>query len=262
MLSAELLAIRQTLASVGSGTNTVSIIIAAILMPLAFGYYAGGQFRGKIRNKLLRNLLIAGTFLTLGLSYFILTWFFATLTESLEWKNRLVLMALYVVLFLITPVYLLGQAVPLVSNYFRRAYLLHAAGRILFFSTIGSFLGAVLTTLFLMNTIGVSGTVIVTITCIAVLILLLSKFRIRRSMVAPRLLLLLAIGLNSSQTLYSVGMISDNAYNTVQLEDYGDTRYLRLNRSYASAIYPENPEYTVFEYVRYMNMSLLIWIRI
>jgi len=43
VLSAELLAIRQTLPFVGSGTDTVSIIIAAVLMPLAFGSILGGM---------------------------------------------------------------------------------------------------------------------------------------------------------------------------------------------------------------------------
>ena len=109
VLSAELLAIRQTLPFVGSGTDTVSIIIAAILMPLAFGYYAGGQYRGRIRNKLVRNLLIAGAFLTIGLSYLVLTSFFGALTEGLGWRNRLVLTTFYGLLFIITPVYLLSH---------------------------------------------------------------------------------------------------------------------------------------------------------
>lgn len=257
VLSAELLAIRQTLPFVGSGTDTVSIIIAAILMPLAFGYYAGGQYRGRIRHKLVRNLLIAGAFLTIGLSYLVLTSFFGALTEGLGWKNRLLLTTLYGLLFIITPVYLLGQTVPLVSNYFRRAHLPHAAGKILFYSTIGSFLGAILTTLFLMNTIGVSGTVTVTIACIAVLIILLSKLRICRSAAAAVFLFLLAAALNSPQALETVGVISNNAYNTAQMEAYGDTLYLRLNRSYASAIYPDKPEYPVYEYVRYIESQYI-----
>ena len=253
VLSAELLAIRQTLPFVGSGTDTVSIIIAAVLMPLAFGYYAGGQHRGRVRNKLVRNLLIAGAFLTVGLSYLVLTWFFATLTEGLEWKNRLLLITFYALLFIITPVYLLGQTVPLVSNYFRRAHLPHAAGKILFYSTIGSFLGAVFTTLVLMNTIGVAGTAAVTVAGIAVLIILLSKRRICRSTMAAVFMFLLAAALNSPWALEAVGTISNNAYNTAQLEADGDTLYLRLNRSYASAIYPDNPEDPVFDYVRYIK---------
>lgn len=45
VLSSELIAIRLNLPFVGSGTDTISIIIAAILMPLAFGYHAGGRFK-------------------------------------------------------------------------------------------------------------------------------------------------------------------------------------------------------------------------
>lgn len=253
VLSAELLAIRQTLPFVGSGTDTVSIIIAAVLMPLAFGYYAGGQHRGRIRNKLIRNLLMAGAVLTIGLSYVVLTWFFSALTEGLEWKNRLLLITLYALLFLITPVYLLGQTVPLISNYFRRAHLPHIAGKILFYSTIGSFLGAVLTTLVLMNTIGVAQTAAVTVAAIVILIVLLSKPRISRTTIAAVFLFLLVAGLNSPWALEKVGVISNNTYNTVEMEDHENTLYFRLNRSYASAINPDHPEDPVFEYIRYIQ---------
>jgi hypothetical protein len=43
LLSSELLAIRLSIPFVGSGTDTISIIIAAVLLPLAFGYYQGGK---------------------------------------------------------------------------------------------------------------------------------------------------------------------------------------------------------------------------
>ncbi|MGD9852122.1 MAG: fused MFS/spermidine synthase [Nitrospirales bacterium] len=253
VLSAELLAIRQTLPFVGSGTDTVSIIIAAVLMPLAFGYYAGGQHRGRIRNKLIRNLLMAGAVLTIGLSYVALTWFFSALTEGLEWKNRLLLITLYALLFLVTPVYLLGQTVPLISNYFRRAHLPRIAGRILFYSTIGSFLGAVFTTLVLMNTIGVAETAAVTVAAIVILIVLLSKPRMGRTTIAAVFLLLFVVALNSPSALETVGVISNNTYNTVEMEDYDNTLYFRLNRSYASAIYPDHLEDPVFEYIRYIQ---------
>ncbi|MGB0719517.1 MAG: hypothetical protein ACPGRX_03535, partial [Bdellovibrionales bacterium] len=80
VLSSELLAIRQSIPFVGSGTDTVSIIIAAVLMPLAFGYQAGGRFKpgfnenGKyhsIRRKLITNILISMVILLGGLSYFL-----------------------------------------------------------------------------------------------------------------------------------------------------------------------------------------------
>jgi hypothetical protein len=76
VLSSELLAIRQTIPFVGSGTDTISIIIAAVLMPLAFGYQSGGRFKpgmhnGKyisIREKLIKNMVISQIILLFGIS--------------------------------------------------------------------------------------------------------------------------------------------------------------------------------------------------
>jgi len=145
VLATELLAIRQTIAYVGSGTDTVSIIIAAVLMPLAFGYFRGGLFkpfywRGRligIREKLILNIMISMAILIIGMSYISMNIFFHALIE-MGYKHRLFLTALYAGIFLVTPVYLLGQTIPLVSNYFSKEKLSRITGRILFFSTIGS----------------------------------------------------------------------------------------------------------------------------
>ena len=64
----------------------------------------------------------------------------------------------YALIFIIYPVFLLAQTLPLVSCYFKDMALQAATGRLLFLSTLGSFLGAVLTSLVLMNWVGVSWT--------------------------------------------------------------------------------------------------------
>ena len=43
VLAVELLAIRQLTPYVGNAIDTVAIVIAAVLLPLAFGYEAGGR---------------------------------------------------------------------------------------------------------------------------------------------------------------------------------------------------------------------------
>src|ERR1700761_6458590 len=84
VLATELLAIRELIPFVGSGVEVVSIVISAILLPLAWGYYAGGQrvrlelqaahahprrWRAfSIRAMLLRNLLVVTGILAFGLS--------------------------------------------------------------------------------------------------------------------------------------------------------------------------------------------------
>ena len=167
VLSTELLAIRLLIPFTGSGTDTVSIIIAAVLLPLAFGYYAGGRFKSRpgmtVRRRLILNLVIAAAILTPGLSYVFLAWAFTTLQKETGCHNRIALTTLYSLLFVVYPVFLLGQTVPLISNYFSRERLSLIAGRILFFSTMGSFMGAVFGTLVLMTMLGVHHTVSITV---------------------------------------------------------------------------------------------------
>lgn len=57
VLATELLAIRTLIPFIGSGTETISIIISAVLLPLAFGYHVGGNAfkktyaKAKVKNK-------------------------------------------------------------------------------------------------------------------------------------------------------------------------------------------------------------------
>ncbi len=235
VLSTELLAIRQTLPYVGNGTDTVSIIIAAVLMPLAFGYYYGGRYKPRrksdsyqsvknklilagafvffvviaegyaalsaqlrisgqgaphagnetcllamtiglllmlsaagcyyngrqkremgngqylsVRTKLVNNIIIAAIFLVPALSYLPLNLFFYGLSQN-GLNHRVLTTTIYSLLFIVTPVYCLGQTIPLLSNYFSSEKLSSITGKMLFFSTMGSFLGAVFSTLVLMS---------------------------------------------------------------------------------------------------------------
>ena len=108
VLSTELLAIRQTIPYVGSGTDTVSIIIAAVLMPLAFGYSYGGRFKPTkfmgqfitVRKKLILNIVLAATILVVGMSYQPLRAFFHWLPR-IGIEDRLLQTSIYSALFLV-----------------------------------------------------------------------------------------------------------------------------------------------------------------
>lgn len=265
VLSTELLAIRLTFPFVGSGTDTVSIIIAAVLMPLAIGYHSGGKFRPRkekeggyfsIRHKLIANLLIATTFLTFGLSYYVINSFFEFLIEGLGWNNRLLITALYASIFIVTPVYLLGQTVPLISNYFFRSRISEAAGNILFFSTIGSFCGAIFSTLFFMNTVGVGHTATVSIICMALLVIFLSRKIFTPHALLASFFLASAMILNSDAMLSRLHIIHSNVYNTVQIFDVGKhkvVRHMQLNHAPSSIIFPDEPETPIVHYRKFIE---------
>lgn len=250
VLSTELLAIRLMIPFAGSGADIVSVVIAAVLLPLAVGYYRGGHARRKnrygdparsIRKRLVFNLMASSAILSLGLSYVFLDSGLDIFRNFVGMNNRVLLTVLYSTFFLITPVYLLGQTIPLISHYFPRAQLPVAAGKILFFSTLGSFAGAIFSTLVLMPFLGVHIAVIVTIGCLMVLTILLQRRKFSLTSLGAVAIFLFAVWLNSPQSMRDAGILSNNQYNTLQVVDYdlNNMRVMMVNKSYASVVYQD-----------------------
>lgn len=269
MLASELLAMRQMIAFVGSGTEVIAIIISAVLLPLAAGYHTGGslfrkQFSAKVdfnkrlsvRKLLLRNFLCAMAVLTFGLSYPVLV-LFMDVIFILGIKNHIVLTIFYCGLFLVYPVYLLGQTVPLISHYFSGKRQSESTGRMLFFSTAGSFLGSVLSTLILMNTVGVHNTVIITLSLLLLSCVLLTKKLSRFDNAIAAALLALAILFNSNTTMQNIGILSNNNYNTVSVVTYENegSKELIINGSRASK-YAPNPS-DRYHYTQFIEKTFI-----
>ncbi len=236
VLASELLAIRELIPFVGSGTEIVSIIISAVLLPLALGYHVGGQQRKNMRNCLIRNILIALIIFSFGLSYFFLEFFFHGLIH-IGITHRILQTACYSILFLACPVFLLGQTVPLVSNYFNKVRLSKITGKMLFFSTIGSFLGSVFSTLVLMNFVGVHITVIFTLLLLALLIVILSPTIFCMENLIAIMVMIWVCLLNNNTTFEKFNIVSNNAYNLVAINKLPDNgRELFINRAHSSAL--------------------------
>ncbi|MFO1242395.1 MAG: hypothetical protein U1E36_04245 [Rickettsiales bacterium] len=171
VLGAELTAIRQLLPFVGGATDIVAIVIAAVLVPLAFGYEAGGRYRKSksFRKRLLINMTVAAIFLSIGLSYIVLEIFFSLLIV-MHITHPLIQTILYCAIFLVTPIYLLGQTIPLCMHFLPKGNQSKSTGLVLVFSTVGSFLGSIVSTLVIMPFFGVN---IVVITLCGILLLML-----------------------------------------------------------------------------------------
>ncbi|QQG36650.1 MAG: fused MFS/spermidine synthase [Micavibrio aeruginosavorus] len=267
VLSTELLAIRLMIPFAGSGADTISIIIAAILLPLACGYYNGGKPKRirkqnnrfvPVRERLIFNLFVSTIILTAGLSYTFLDWFFDIAQTFAGLGNRIWLAILYAGCFMVVPVYLLGQTVPLVSNYFPKGKLPYLAGHILFYSTLGSFVGALFTTLVLMPFLGVHIAVTVTLGLLAVLLLLLQKKTLSFVSCGVAAVFILAVFVNSDQAMRRLGIVSNNQYNTVQIveHDLQKRRTLEVNRSYASIVNQGNRD-TVAPYISFIEKNII-----
>ncbi len=238
ILSTELLAMRMTTPFVGTGTDNISIIIAAVLLPLAAGYQAGGKFiirskNGKyisVRKKLLKNIIIASLFILPGLSYYLMQFFFYFALEQNGIENKLAQITIYSLIFLVTPVYLLGQTVPLISNYFAKEKLSQITGKMLFFSTLGSFAGSVLTTLVMMQYIGAHNTVSLLFILLLGLTIILSKRKKYDYIVFMFFILSTSLVINSNKVMREqLHIVKNNKYNTIMIMKINDNNEIDEN---------------------------------
>ncbi len=234
-------------------------------MPLAFGYQAGGDFKPgfyngrfiSIRKKLIRNLLISQIILLIGLSYAPLSTFFSTLMQE-GIRNRIALTSIYATMFLVTPVYLLGQTIPLISNYFSKEELSRITGKMLFLSTVGSFIGAVFSTLVLMSYIGVHYTAVVNFFILAILVTLLSKKRRSEIVLASWILAIIGLTMNSNAVMQSLDIVENNKYNTVMIKTQYDRRHMILNNNSSSMMTEDGRRHKYIEFMERVGI-LPIW---
>ena len=168
-LAAQMLTIRQLMPFVGNSVSVTSLIIGLFLLALAFGYQRGGLVQINPEKRLIRNFRFAALWLGLGLSYIFLEAWFLYLYHLAPLNLYLFLMG-YLLLITVPMVYWLGQTVPIVMNLWKTHQRAgEIGGRVLEISTIGSFLGAVITSVVVMNVLGLGWTVFIAATLLLII---------------------------------------------------------------------------------------------
>ncbi len=250
VLSSEILAIRQLVPFVGNGIEAISIIISAVLVPLSFGYYFGGIYKGKVRLRLVQNLLQANILLVLGLSSNLLDIYFGILT-FIRIKHYFVQTCIYSSLFILYPIFLLGQTIPLISKYLKNKNLPKITGKILFTSTFGSFLGSILNSLIFMPFLGVNSAVIITILSLFFAVFVMEKHTFSYNNITGLFTIVTCILINLTDT----GVIKNNGYSTIRIIENEDSKMLLINNSYSAKI-AKKPENN-FEYLKFIEEKFL-----
>lgn len=272
VLSAELLAMRIAIPFVGTGTDVISLIIASVLMPLAFGYQAGARFKRKqpdgsyitIREKLLKNITISAVILVPGLSYFILQFFFYGLAEN-GIENTIVQIGLYCLVFLVYPTYLLGQTVPLVCHYLSEERRAQITGRMLFFSTAGSFCGSIFTTLVLMDLIGMHHTVSLLFGLLLILTLILTKKELRHYTLTMFGVFGFSLLVNSDNIMQTLNIVQNNKYSTIMVFSLNDDNemdedghpHLFINNNDSSMFGKDGRKHNYIEFAEQITIEAL-----
>lgn len=172
-ISVEILIIRQLIPVVGNSVIITSLIIGIFLLFLALGYHRGGYYKQNYRQVLKNNFTIAAIVLGIGLSYLFIELYYYLFFKTIS-EYALFALTFYLILITAPLVYILGQTVPITTNLFRREHHIGAiSGKVLCLSTLGSFLGSILTTLVLMNFFGVAWTILINYFLLFILVITL-----------------------------------------------------------------------------------------
>lgn len=236
----EMLTLRQLLPFTGSSIIVTSLVIGIFLLFLAIGYQKGGKQSGNLSKQLSINFLFAAAWLGIGLSYIFMLFYF-DYANALSHYQAFLPLTLYLFLILAPLIYLLGQTVPITMNLFhQKASTGEIGGLALSISTIGSFCGATLTTLLLLQYLGVAETIFInSIVLVLLAIYLTETFPAKILFTAIGITLLIFIYLFNIPFEKKLFSLTDN-YANYQLFTYKnfhlkrDERILSINNSFSS----------------------------
>jgi predicted membrane-bound spermidine synthase len=152
-LGAEVIALRRLVPHMGSSILVTAPTIGFFLFALAVGYASGARVERRFAQVVGRNFALAALIAGVGLAG-------ATVTLLFEAVRPAMLAYLVYMLVVLCPIaWLLGQTVPILTNLMRHERVGQASGMALYWSTLGSFLGATGLSLLVMQWWGVSAAV-------------------------------------------------------------------------------------------------------
>ncbi|MCY3812385.1 MAG: fused MFS/spermidine synthase [Gammaproteobacteria bacterium] len=154
-LAVEMIALRVLVPVAGQSVGVTGIVVTAFLAALALGYRSGGRFAGGVREKLGWNLAAAAAWSAFWLSRFGVALAF----DATGWMPPLWQVAVYAVLGVGPPAFLLAESVVLLVGSAARATASGKAGGAFSASTLGNVAGGLLTALVVMQHLGVAAAV-------------------------------------------------------------------------------------------------------
>lgn len=250
-ISVEILAIRQLMPFFGGSIIITSLVIGIFLLFLAIGYWRGGLHQKDYYQQIAKNFSFSLIWVGFGLSYSFIAWYYLAAKFYLNMPYLLCL-TVYLLTIIAPVVYWLGQTVPLTTNLFSKELRVsHISGRALFLSTIGSFLGAILTSLLFFQYFGVAWTVFINCALLLALIIYLqphSKLSMM-SLLGLALALFFIFQLNVSVER-SFFTLTNNYANYKVLSKADFSTQLEINHSTSSKLTKDKKALLYLEYLK------------
>lgn len=247
-LGAEILALRQLIPHVGSSIVVTAPTIGFFLLALALGYAAGGRVATNYAGVVARNFLIAAAIAAVGLAGNTVDAIFAHL------QPVVFAYGIFIGVILCPIAWLLGQTVPALTNLMRHERAGEKAGFALYWSTLGSFLGAVTLSLVVMQWLGVTAAVVLVAALLFAGVLVLQRSGRTLAAVAAGIAVMLA----ANQRMWVVGETAYASYEVkpVNLSWTVDAKVFMSNNSMSSLLDASKPP-NYARYIRRMRAILL-----
>lgn len=261
-LGAEIIALRRLVPYIGSSIVVTAPTIGFFLLALALGYAAGARISERYLTIVARNFLISALLLGIGFSTPVVNALFAHV-EPVWFAYTLLIGGILCPL-----AWLLGQTVPALTNLMQTQRTGEASGLALYWSTLGSFLGSLGLSLFVMLWLGISAAVFLCAALLLIGILVLGiatpGHRVRKLAIFVISLWLIAVP--NLTLLRSAFLETDNALTETAYADYEivettttdglDARVFRVNSSTASLLADGDPP-RYARYIDYLRRTLL-----
>jgi len=264
-LSVEIVAIRKFTPIIWSNSISTSVILWVILLALSYWYYIWWKISANKENleiKLIYNLILSSVY------YFFITFLFLeiilTNILSFSWGYFISILLSSIILFFI-PVFLASQTIPLLSELLKWSNSWEKMWKLLFFSTVGSFLWATSTSVILFPLIWVFKTAVISPIILSFCAFILSVFLlkdIKKVKIISWLLLLFYIYFNVTIDLWYSNVIFQkaNSYHNIKIYDINNKdwnkRIFSLDWWYSSWINLETKE-SFFKYIREVEKKVV-----
>ena len=253
-LAYQMLYIKQMTPYVGNSVEVVSWIVGVFLIALALGYKIGGKPVKSVENALSKNFLIAAIMGGVCLSFLFVELVFNSFSKIIP---PYYLMILYCFFIVAPTTFVLGQTIPLMTNHIKGSTVSEISGNVLFLSTVGSFLGAIVTTNIILKYFGVSTTIVVSASLLLLLNVLIAKNK-------KFSLLMLVIGVvslyNFNNKYENISYVATNQYASYEVLRYekAKIRILRSNQANSSLLENEQKYgyIKLLDNVLFQNMKL------
>jgi predicted membrane-bound spermidine synthase len=247
-LGAEIIALRRLIPHVGSSIVVTAPTIGFFLLALALGYHSGSRVAADYRAVVARNFLISAALLGGGLA--------ATTVNAIFAGTQPAFAYLLFIGGILSPLaWLLGQTVPILTNLMLAQRSGEAAGRALYWSTLGSFLGSVSLSLVVMQVFGVWAAVL-----LGSLLLVAGAFLVQRpgklAAAAMAATVALGLGLNLHDRERVDTAYADYEVQAISRDGMLNPRVFVVNNQNASLIDSSQPPLYA-RYVQHIRRILL-----